>query len=135
YLAISLSPGLLSRLPKPGPWMETLRRLLSLPMFAAALWLVWVFARQTDFGATLWLGAACLVATAAALLLGRFAGRGRGLVVAGWSGVALSLGLAGVSAAVAPQKPDAAESLAADAWSPERVEAALAEGRPVLINF
>ncbi|MDB5421126.1 MAG: thiol:disulfide interchange protein [Brevundimonas sp.] len=135
YLAISLSPGLLSRLPRPGPWMETLRRLLSLPMFAAALWLVWVFARQTDGAATLWLIAACVVAGLAAVTLGRFAGLGRGLVVAGWIGVALAVGLAGVSAAVAPSQEEGERVLASDAWSRARVETALAQGRPVLVNF
>ena len=135
YLAISLSPGLLSRLPRPGPWMEVLRRLLSLPMFAAALWLVWVFARQTDGAATLWLVGACVAAALAAVALGRFAARGRGLVVAGWIGVVLAVGLAGVSAAVAPSRDEGERVLASDAWSRQRVDAALAQGRPVLVNF
>ena len=46
YLAISLSPGLLSRLPRPGVWMERLKGLLAFPMYGAALWLLWVFTRQ-----------------------------------------------------------------------------------------
>ena len=50
YVLISLSPGLLARLPRPGPWMEGLRNLLAFPMYGAALWLVWVFARQTGGG-------------------------------------------------------------------------------------
>jgi thiol:disulfide interchange protein DsbD len=135
YLAISLSPGLLSRLPRPGPWMETLRRLLSLPMFAAALWLVWVFARQTDVAASLWLISACVAAALAAVALGRFASRGRGWVAAGWIGVALAVGMTGVSAAVAPADREGEQVLASGAWSQAKVEAALAQGRPVLVNF
>ncbi|HWW55705.1 MAG TPA: protein-disulfide reductase DsbD domain-containing protein, partial [Sphingopyxis sp.] len=69
YLVISLSPGVLRRFPKPGPWMDRLKSILAFPMYGAALWLVWVFARQTSgealalilagglllaFGLTLW---------------------------------------------------------------------------------
>ncbi|GAD60267.1 cytochrome c biogenesis protein CcdA [Brevundimonas abyssalis] len=46
YVAVSLSPGLLKRFPRPGPWMDRLKGVLAFPMYGAALWLVWVFARQ-----------------------------------------------------------------------------------------
>ncbi|KAK0338852.1 hypothetical protein LTR94_036924, partial [Friedmanniomyces endolithicus] len=46
YVAISLSPALLRRFPRPGPWMDRLKGLLAFPMYGAGLWLVWVFARQ-----------------------------------------------------------------------------------------
>ncbi|HVL42312.1 MAG TPA: protein-disulfide reductase DsbD domain-containing protein, partial [Brevundimonas sp.] len=46
YLAVSLTPGLLGRLPRPGPWMERLKGLLAFPLYATALWLAWVFGRQ-----------------------------------------------------------------------------------------
>ena len=48
YLALSFTPSLQKILPRPGAWMETFRQLLSFPMFAAALWLVWVLSQQTD---------------------------------------------------------------------------------------
>ncbi|MDX6768962.1 MAG: protein-disulfide reductase DsbD family protein [Elusimicrobiota bacterium] len=38
-------PALLKRLPRPGAWMETLKKALSVPMFLTALWLLWVLAR------------------------------------------------------------------------------------------
>lgn len=46
FLAVALVPALQARLPKPGAWMNTLRRVLSLPMFATALALAWVLGRQ-----------------------------------------------------------------------------------------
>ena len=39
YVLISLSPRLLARLPRPGPWMERLKGLLAFPMYGTALWL------------------------------------------------------------------------------------------------
>ncbi len=42
YAALSSWPALIRRLPKPGAWMDALKRLLSLPMFATSAWLLWV---------------------------------------------------------------------------------------------
>ncbi len=47
YMLLCLSPGLLSRLPKPGRWMEVLREFFAFPMFATAIWLIWVLNQQT----------------------------------------------------------------------------------------
>ena len=34
-------------MPAPGPWMETLKQLLAFPLYATAIWLLWVAGRQT----------------------------------------------------------------------------------------
>ena len=34
-------------MPRPGPWMETLKQLLAFPLYATAIWLLWVAGRQT----------------------------------------------------------------------------------------
>lgn len=41
-------PAVFKWLPKPGPWMNTFRHALGWPMLATALWLLYVFASQTD---------------------------------------------------------------------------------------
>ncbi len=46
FLLIGFSRRARAWLPRPGAWMMTLRRLLSLPMFATALGLAWVIGRQ-----------------------------------------------------------------------------------------
>ncbi len=48
YLALSFVPALQRILPKPGAWMNTFRQFLAFPMFASAMWLVWVLSQQTD---------------------------------------------------------------------------------------
>jgi len=48
YLALCLIPALRHVLPKPGAWMETFRQFLSFPMFASALWLLWVLSQQVS---------------------------------------------------------------------------------------
>ncbi len=48
YLILSLKPSLLSFLPKPGQWMETFKQFMAFPMWASALWLLWVLSGQVD---------------------------------------------------------------------------------------
>jgi thiol:disulfide interchange protein DsbD len=46
YLLFCFIPAFQSILPKPGAWMETFRKILSIPMFLTALWLLWVLIQQ-----------------------------------------------------------------------------------------
>jgi DsbC/DsbD-like thiol-disulfide interchange protein/cytochrome c biogenesis protein CcdA len=46
FLAIGFIPALRRRLPKPGHWMVTLRRILAVPMALTAVWLCWVLWKQ-----------------------------------------------------------------------------------------
>ena len=71
-------PAVARLLPRPGAWMNTLRRLLAFPMFATVVWLVWVLGQQSGIdgaGALLAL-LVCLAAIVWALTL-----RGRTRVV------------------------------------------------------
>jgi DsbC/DsbD-like thiol-disulfide interchange protein/cytochrome c biogenesis protein CcdA len=49
-------PAFLKFLPKPGPWMSTLKRVMGIFMLLSALWLVWVLALQLNVlsGKTKW---------------------------------------------------------------------------------
>lgn len=47
FLLLSYMPKLAERLPRPGPWMETLKEILAFPLYLTCIWLVWVLARQT----------------------------------------------------------------------------------------
>ncbi|MDB9861426.1 protein-disulfide reductase DsbD family protein [Gammaproteobacteria bacterium] len=48
YLLLALFPQLISKMPRPGEWMNTLKEFFAFPMFATALWLLWVFSLQTN---------------------------------------------------------------------------------------
>ena len=45
YVLASASPAILRALPAPGPWLNRTKVVLAVPMYAAALWLGWVFWR------------------------------------------------------------------------------------------
>lgn len=132
-LILALAPGLARKLPRPGPWMEKLRRIMAWPMYGAALWLVWVLWAQSGWpGVALALGGG-LGLGLAAWVLGRAQRDGRrGLQLGALLG-ALALVLAlpfGLTAA--PPPPAAAET--AESWTPARVEALRAEGKGVFLN-
>ena len=49
FLLVSISSGWLKFLPKPGAWMNTFRHVMAIPMYATAIWLVWVLGLQTGW--------------------------------------------------------------------------------------
>ncbi len=61
YLAVAAFPRLVTVLPRPGPWMATLRRLLGVALVATAVWLLSVLAAQTGVWRAVAVGAALAV--------------------------------------------------------------------------
>jgi DsbC/DsbD-like thiol-disulfide interchange protein/cytochrome c biogenesis protein CcdA len=70
FVLVSFMPGLLALLPKPGPWMTRFRQILAFPMFATAIWLVWVLTAQLGPNGALWLMLALLAASFTVWALG-----------------------------------------------------------------
>jgi thiol:disulfide interchange protein/DsbC/DsbD-like thiol-disulfide interchange protein len=144
FVLLSFAPALLRRMPRPGPWMETLRHVLAFPMYGAVAWLVWVLAQQTSPAGLALALAAGVLAAFAAWLWGRAQRRPpapvlRSLVALLAVGVvALAVPLAREApAAAAPSAGASAETAEVphEPWSPARVAALRAEGRPVFVNF
>jgi len=142
YLILAVVPGMGRVLPKPGKWMETLKQLLAFPMFATAAWLVWVLSVQAGPP-----GVAMVLAGVVLLALGLWVwersrhttGRLRalaGAVAASSLAAALALGMGIDRLKSVPQQEHAPpSSLAAEAFTPQRLEAARSEGRPVFVNM
>jgi thiol:disulfide interchange protein DsbD len=147
FAAAAFVPGLLTRLPRPGPWMDGFKKLLAFPMYGAAAWLTWVLTLQAGDPALARLFAAAVILALAAWLLGnaqrRRAGGGKPFVLAGLGGV-LALG-AVLAALYAPYgepaaagetgSAQAATAVPYEAYSAERLAALRAEGKPVFVNF
>ena len=134
FLAIGFFPALRRRLPKPGAWMERLRRILSIPMFLTALALAWVLGRQAGVdGMTIGLAAALLAALGLWWTGRRQAG---GRERQWWPALpALALALAAV-VVVRPEAAAARETVSGtEPFSEARLAALQAEGRPVFAYF
>lgn len=133
FVAVAFVPGLLARLPRPGPWMDTLKKLLAFPMYAAAAWLIWVVAQQADAVVLGRVLAAAVTLALAAWLYGamqRQRAAGARSVVSGV--LAAALVIVAVPTAVWPQ---AEPNLPSEPYSPERLAALQSEGRPVFVNY
>lgn len=88
FLLIAFIPALRARLPKPGAWMERMRRILAVPMALTALALGWLLWRQGG-SAGVWLAVGLTLATGMLLVLvGRLQRRGRGVALASLLGTA-----------------------------------------------
>ena len=134
YLLVAALPGLAARLPKPGPWMVTLRRILGVAMAATALWLLTVLARQIDLAGALLVAALLLSFALVIALQNRGQKDGRTWPVAAMLAV-LALGLS-----VTLPEPPREEGPLADSsglWArfdQSRVDSLVAEGQVVLVD-
>jgi len=132
FLLIAYVPGLLSKLPKPGPWMVRFKEILAFPMFAAAIWLVWVLSLQAGEDGVLFVLSAMLAVSLAIWLFKRKGMTGKALgVFSVLAAITLPVSISANSASV----EIAAGELKAEAWSPARVAELQAEGRPIFVDF
>ncbi len=122
YLALAVAPGAAKLLPKPGAWMETVRRVMGFLLAAAAVWLFYVLAGQISPERVAAIELA-LLAIALFVWLRHSAGSGRAVARLAAAGIAVavvaSLGLAVTADAGAEQRVAAA---GADGEDGERIQ-------------
>ncbi|HVG26973.1 MAG TPA: protein-disulfide reductase DsbD domain-containing protein [Acidobacteriaceae bacterium] len=129
YLVLSMQPQWTRVLPKPGAWMETLKQLTALPLFATALWLAWVYAHlysSEGVDRMTRLLACFLVLAVAGWVLGRWPAR--------W-GSAVGAVVLMVAALSLPLRRPKPETMAWQPFTPASFEAARASGKPVFVDF
>ena len=135
FLVASLVPAFARALPRPGVWMDTLKKFMAFPMFATVAWLVWVLGQQSGIdgaGALLML----LVALACVAWALTLAGRSRVVVAT----LSLTL-LAGLTWGFGPYLTKSVEAAPFNsaggwqAWQPGSVEKIVASGQPVFVDF
>ena len=135
YLVASMVPAFARALPRPGAWMDSLKKFMAFPMFATVAWLVWVLGQQSGIDGA---GALLALLVAVAFVAWALSLAGRSRIVAGAISLAALLGLAwGIGpyvtapAAIARQQADGPWQ----AWAPGRVDQIVAAGQPVFVDF
>ncbi len=134
FALIALVPGASRLLPKPGPWMHRLQQLLGFALLGTAVWLVWIVGQLAGVDGMARV-LAFLVLTAGAtwaFALGRRGGIWARRLVPAASLIAIAAGGAWVMSQPLERAPVSGEH---EAWSARAVEAHLAEGRPVFVDF
>ena len=130
YLILAIKPEWISSLPKPGPWMETLKQFFAFPMIATALWLMWVFMVQTSGDALIQLLILGLSLGLAIWMITAFEGRWK------WVGLILTF-IASIQ--IFNNLPNNAneitQSADADSWNLSIESDLQAKNQAYLINF
>lgn len=146
FLLLSIFPKLVAFLPKPGLWMESFKQGMGFLLMAAVVFLALVVGRQGGVDAIIVLLLFVLICAVAAWVFGRWGGAARSrrsqwisrvfalLLIVG------SLTWAMNATQVAYANFGATETTGDDngqwtAWSEEKVQANLAQGRPVFVDF
>ena len=142
FLAAAWVPAVGNWLPRPGAWMDTMRRFMAFPMLATVVWLVWVLGHLSGVD-----GAGALLALLLALSLVLWSlnltGTSR-TTFAIVSIAALSILTWAIGPLVTRMEDPGTLPIAAaptgtasawQAWAPGRVEAELAAGHPVFVDF
>jgi len=139
YLLIGFVPALRQKLPKPGAWMATFRKVMAVPMVittAALGWLLW----RLSSAEGLIIGGAALALIIAALLYVRRRQRSGDTAIAP---ALAALGIAAAAAFILPSEatppsrsPDAAQSiLPTEPFSAARLDEYRRNGRGVFVYF
>lgn len=134
YLLLSVFPGLVNRLPRPGRWMETFKQLMAFPLYATVAYLMWVLAGQVEANNFLNAMFALVLVAVAMWLYGRYAGLSASAKSKGIA-IALALALLGGSVYLGWPKSLSKLDVVWEPWSTERVAALRAEGRPIYVDF
>jgi len=143
FLAAAWVPAVGNWLPRPGAWMDTMRRFMAFPMLATVVWLVWVLGHLSGVD-----GAGALLALLLTLSLVVWSLNLTGTSRTGFAIVSIAA-LAGLTGAIGPlvtrmddsaltattSGAPAGSAAAWQAWAPGRVEAELAAGHPVFVDF
>ena len=130
---ITLVPAVARVLPKPGDWMISLQRALSVVMCLAAVWLIWVYSQQVSQ-----IGLLCLVAGLAMIVLAVI----NKITLAKYAPpVLVALGvillIVGASQPAPPTRPAAAKAghLPIVAFDTDRLAQLRAADTPVLVDL
>jgi thiol:disulfide interchange protein DsbD len=129
-------PAFARALPKPGAWMDALRKLLAFPMFGTVAWLVWVLGHQSGVdgaGALL----ALLVVFSAVIWSLTLTGLSRlviaTILIAAGAWLTWAIGPFTLKTSTTAEAPVTGERW--QAWAPGRVEELVAAKQPVFVDF
>lgn len=140
YMVLTLNPGLLKFLPRPGAWMETFKQIMAFPMFGAVVWMIWILSGQTGSTGVLYALSGLLMVGIAAWIYGKWSQPHLSSQVRGWALVGtfffLILTFATFVGISSLEKNQTTQS--ADGWetfTPQRLVELRAAGKPVFIDF
>lgn len=137
FVLLASVPALARFLPRPGPWLETLKQAFAFPLYATVVWLLWVLGQQTGIDAIAIVLLAMILFALAAWMWARSV-RAGATIIRGAAGVVMlvAVGVALTGASRMSAQPAVAASVAGwEPWSKARVTELRQAGRPVFVDF
>lgn len=135
FLALSFIPALRRRLPRPGLWMERLRRIMAVPMALMVLALGWLLWRQAGGEGVRFVTGLTIAALAVCMAIGFRQRSGRAVAVPALLGALLLVGTAVVGAGMLPKQGKAESVDGAIPFSEAKLAQLRAAKRPVFLYF
>lgn len=138
YVLISAIPQFAKLMPKPGMWMETFKQILAFPLFATAIWLVWIFTKQCGADSMAELLLALLSISFALWIFGKYSPPYNKLKfrIFAYASLAIFALLSIYLAVNASKNPSLdEEDLSGNSWSEQKVEALRKKGKIVFVDF
>jgi thiol:disulfide interchange protein DsbD len=140
FLAAAWVPAFGHMLPRPGAWMDTLRRFMAFPMLATVIWLVWVVGHLSGVDGA---GALLALLLGMSLVVWSLGLNGRSRVIFATFSIAALAALTGAIGPLITKIEDVNPGTQAgtgnaatwQAWAPGRVETELAAGHAVFVDF
>ncbi len=133
FVLLAFAPPLRRLLPKPGRWMDRLKRFLAIPMAASAVAALWLLDRLAGERALVIGLAVSIGLLFAAFEAGRLQRRGK---AGAWGGAVAALALAAVAIALVPQRISSSHAVAgSEPWSEARVASYVQQRRPLFVYF
>lgn len=133
FLAVSFVPALRARLPRPGKWMVTFRRVMAVPMGLTALALAWLIWRLGGPTSLAYVTVLAVLVLALLGLVGRAQRSGRRALLPAFATLAvLAVGVLTMPDP-APQSRPEASILKAQVFSPEALDQARRSGKPIFV--
>ena len=135
YVLFSIFPQFAKFLPKPGAWMEIFKQFLAFPLFASAVWLLWIFAQQAGADAMAAILFALLAFAFALWIFGKWTSPINAKKTRIISGIiALTLATWAITLGISSAKPHESE-IAPNAWNETKVEELRKAGHIVYADF
>jgi thiol:disulfide interchange protein len=134
FLFVAFVPALRRKLPKPGPWMARLQRILAIPMALTAAGCAWLLWRLGGHAALIIAIVSVIALTALLFVFGRLQRRGLSFGF-------VAFGLSAVLAVLATERLPAHSAVSArpvagaETWSEAKVASYVAQGKPVFVYF
>lgn len=139
YVLLTIEPAWTRLLPRPGVWMLYLKQAVSIPIFLAVIWMVWVFGQVAGGNSVAALLAGMLVTAIAGWVLGHWPAKRASTAIAALL-LIIAVAMPGVAASQFRSSANTKDEASGrdpewQPFNPRNLATYRTEGKPVFVDF